>query len=446
MSDTWILIGGLFGVVALVAMNALFVAAEFAYVGARRSRIEFLAQEGHGRAKLLLSSLRELDSYIATTQLGITLASIGLGWIGEPLLAGIIEPPVEALVGGWAAEAVAHTLGAAIAFLFITSVLIIFGELAPKSLALSQAETVALAVARPVAIFRTVFRPFVWALNTAGVAVVRALGVDPSRSHGSQMDPEELGIVIEASGKAGLLSTSELMFARRAIEFSTIQADQIMVPRTEVIAIESAATLEEVLAVAEQNPHSRYPVYKGDLDDILGVIEIKTLIALMRSGGSDWQALMRSVAAIPESVGIEVALAEMRNREAQLLVLIDEHGGTSGILTANEVMQRLLGRWLSSAEREREPIRTLSSGHFLLSGLALTGDVEDVTGLDLAHDDFDTIGGLVMAKVGRIPRVGDRFSVDAWEFRVTSMDGRRVERVLAMPSASAVGSPTKVDG
>jgi len=433
MSEIWFLAGGLAVVVALVAMNALFVAAEFAYVGARRSRIEFLAKGGHGRAKLLLSSLKELDSYIATTQLGITLASIGLGWVGEPLLADLIEPPAEALLGGWVADAVAHAVASIIAFALITSVLIVFGELAPKSFALARAESVALAVALPLAAFRMALRPFVWAMNRAGRAVVRTLGVETTGTQETRMDPEELGIVIEASAKAGLLSTSELLFARRAIQFSTIQADQVMVPRTEVVAIEVDSSLEDVLAAVEQNPHTRYPVYRRDLDDVVGVIEVKSLARLLGSGATDWHGSIGPASAIPESVSVEVALAEMRAREAKLLVLIDEHGGTSGILTAGELLQRLLGRWLSGIEGDEEPIRPLSSGHFLLSGLALVGDVEDATGLALAGEDYDTVGGLVMAMVGRIPRVGDRFQAGGWEFRVTAMDERRVERVLAMP-------------
>ena len=434
MSELWLILLGLAGVAALVLMNALFVAAEFAYVGARRTRIEALAQQGQGRARLLLTSLRELDAYIATTQLGITLASLGLGWLGEPLLAGLIEPPVEATVGAWASDTATRAIGSGLAFLVITTALIVFGELAPKSLALARAESVALAVALPLAIFRTVFRPFVWVMNAAGLATVRAMGVHPRPEHEAQMDTEELELVIEASARAGLLSTSELLLARRALQFSAIQADQIMVPRTEVVAIDADATLEHVLDISEAHLHARYPVYRGTLDDILGVLEIKALLTLLRRGGTDWRTLVRPAAAIPETVSVEVAVAEMRAHDAQLLVLVDEHGGTSGILTSDEVLQRLLGRWLSGVERDREHIRSLASGHFLLNGLTLISDAEDATGVELADEGFDTVGGFVMAKLGRIPKVGDRVPVPGWEFRVTAMDGRRVARVLVMRS------------
>ena len=432
MTDPWIITLGLAGVVALVAMNALFVAAEFAYVGARRTRIEQLAQEGRGRARLLLSSLGELDSYIATTQLGITLASIGLGWLGEPLLANLIEPPAEAVLGGWASEAASHAIGTAIAFGLITAVLIIFGELAPKSLALARAESVALAVVVPVALFRTVFRPFVWAMNTAGLAVVRAVGVQPTREHDEYLDPEELEIVIESSARAGLLSTSELLMARRALQLSAIQADQIMVPRTEVVAIDVDATLEELFETVEASKHTRYPVYRDTLDNIVGVLEIPSLLPVARKGGSDWQAKMGPAPAIPETVSVEVAVAEMRARGSRLLVLVDEHGGTSGILTSDEVLHRLLGRWLSSFDHERAPIRALSSGHFLMSGLTLIKDAEDATGMELNEEGYDTVGGLMMAHLGQIPKVGDRVELPGWELRVTVMDGRRVARILLM--------------
>lgn len=432
MSDTSWTVIGLVSVIVLVAANGLFVATEFAYVAVRRSRIEQLASTGQSRAKLLLASLHDLDNYIAATQLGITMSSLALGWVGEPALARIIEPPIEAIVGSWAADAVAHTVSVIVAFTVITTLHIVLGELAPKTMALQRSEATALWVAAPIAVFNRVFRPFIWVMNAAGRAVVRPFGIAPASEHEANLSPEELELVIQASARAGLLSSSELMLARRALEFSAIQADQIMVPRTEVVAIDSTAGLEEVLSLVEQHQHTRYPVFEDDLDHILGVLDAKALLKLLHSGGSDWRGLVEPAVAIPESVSVEVAVQAMRAKQVQIVVLVDEHGGTSGILTADEVLYRLLGRWLGGGRQQGETVRPLAAGNLLVSGLALIADVEDATQAELTSEDYDTIGGFIMHRLGRIPRVGDRVEVPGYQFRVMAMDGRRVDRVLVV--------------
>jgi putative hemolysin len=436
MSDVSWTVLGLIAVVLLVAANGLFVATEFAYVAVRRSRVEQLASTGQARAKLLLASLKDLDNYIAATQLGITMSSLALGWVGEPALAHLIEPPVEALVGSWA-PAVAHTVAVAVAFALITTLHIVLGELAPKTLALQRSEATALWVAAPIAIFNRVFRPFIWVMNAAGRGVVAPFGIRPASEHEGNLAPEELELVIQASARAGLLSTSELMLARRALEFSAIQADQIMVPRTEVAAIDATASLEEILNIVERHEHTRYPVFEDDLDHILGVLDAKDLLKLVRAGSSDWRPLVEPAVAIPESVSVEVAVQAMRAKQVQIVVLVDEHGGTSGILTADEVLYRLLGRWLGGGRQQGETVRTLAAGNLLVSGLALIEDVEDATGAELGSEDYDTVGGFIMQRLGRIPRVGDRVEVPGYQFRIMAMDGRRVDRVLVVKQQPA---------
>ena len=432
---------GLVAVLALVAANGLFVATEFAYVAVRRTRVEQLASGGHARARLLLGSLGRLDTYIAATQLGVTMCSLALGWVGEPALAGLLEPPLERLLGGVAGTAAAHTIAVAVAFAAITTLLIVFGELAPKQMALARAERTALWMAAPMAVFARVFRPFIWALNGMGLGVARLAGVRPAADAEATLAPEELEIVMEASERAGLLSTAELLLARRGLEFGEIQASRIMVPRTEVVAIDAAATLAEALATVTAHPHRRYPVSEGDLDHVLGLLDAMDLLQLARAvdGDADWRALAQPVVAIPETVSVEVAVTEMRDRGAKLVVLIDEHGGASGILSGDDVLARLLGRWHdASRPRTGERVRRLPNGNLLLDGLALVADLEAATGIDIAGDgeDFDTVGGLVMARLGRIPAVGERFREAGYEFQVTAMEGRRVARVLARRAAS----------
>ncbi len=434
MSDVTNIIG-LLAVLTLVAANGLFVATEFAYVAVRRTRIEHLASSGHARARLLLGSLKRLDMYIAATQLGITMSSLGLGWVGEPALAHLIEPPLEDLAGDWAGTAAAHTIAVTIAFIIITALHIVFGELAPKTMALERAERTALWVVAPIEVFTRIFRPFIWLLNGMGLAVVRLAGVRPaSETTQATLAPEELEIVMEASARAGLLSTAELLLARRGLEFGEIQADQIMAPRTDVVAIDADSSMEEALALTGAHPHRRYPVYEGDLDHVVGLLDVKDLTRLVREGGEDWRALVGPVVAIPESVSVEVAVTEMRAQGAKLVVLVDEHGGTSGILSGDDVLGRLLGHWHGGARQQAgERVRSLPNGNLLLDGLALAADLEAIAEIDLtgAGEDFDTVSGFVMERLGHIPAVGERFAEAGYQFQVTAMDGRRVARVIA---------------
>lgn len=431
MPEGWFLIIGLGAVVALIAVNAVFVAAEFAFIGVRRTRVEQLAAAGHGRARLLLASLSALDRTIATTQLGTTMAGLALGWLGEPVIAHLVELPISALLS-FAPEAISSVVTIVISFGLVTALVIIFAELVPKSIALDRSEGAALWLAVPVAVFGRVFQPFVWALSRAGRLVVRPLGIRPGSAAEETLDTDELELVIQASARAGLLSTSELLLARRALEFGAIQANQIMVPRTEVVAIDAEADLATLLSTVEQYQHTRYPVYEGDLDHVLGIVDAKTLLALVRGGGTGWRSLVRPAVAIPEAVSVEVAVAAMRANQVQIVILVDEHGGTSGILTADEVLYRLLGRWLGRGPKGDETVRKLPTGNLLLSGLALIADVEDETGAELADEDYDTVGGFIMTRLGRIPRVGDRVDVQGYQFRVMAMDGRRVDRVLVI--------------
>lgn len=430
MSDTWFVVIGIVGALLLIIANGFFVATEFAFVGARRSRIEQLASGGQGSAKLLLASLRDLDRYIAATQLGVTMCSLALGAIGEPAVGRAIGPPLEAAFGTFIADSVSTVIAVAISFAIITAFLIVLGELAPKTIALQHPEATALRVIRPISVFGRVFRPFTWAMSAASRAVLRLLGIAPKSEHDSTLSTEELEIVIQASARAGLLSGAELMLARRALEFGEIRADQIMVPRTEVIALDATLTLAEVLAFIDKNQHTRYPVFEDDLDNILGILETVHLLGLVGRGGDNWRSLVRPALAIPESVTAEAAVAAMRDRRVQMAALVDEHGGTSGILTADEVLYRLLGRWHGARAGAGESMRRFPGGNVYLSGLTLVQDVEEATGLDISGEGYDTLGGFVMSRLGRLPRKGDVVEAGRHEFRVITMDNRRVDQVF----------------
>ncbi len=421
---------GIAGVVVLIAANGLFVATEFAYVAVRRTRIEQLAENGHTRARLLLTALKQLDKYIASTQLGITMSSLALGWIGEPVIAGLLESPLKNLFGSGVGEAVSHTIAIAVAFIIVTGLLIVFGELAPKRIALQKSESIALWVAAPIAAFTRIFSPFIWALNGLGRLAVRLIGIKPiDDAENSIMEPEELERVIKASANAGQLSTVELLLARRGLEFGEIQADQIMTPRTEIVSLNTAMNLEEVHQIVDINPHTRYPVCEGDLDHMMGLLDTKDLLNL---NGNSWLSQIGSLVAIPEATSVEVAVTELQTQKAHMAMLIDEHGGTTGILTESDVLWRLLGRSNQSEEVATQLIRPLQGGNFLLEGTLLIDDLENElqVKIDTEGEEYDTAGGLAMARLGRIPKAGDLFVEESYEFRVMAMDGKRVSRLL----------------
>ena len=421
---------GIAAVIVLVVANGLFVATEFSYVAVRRTRIEQLAENGHTRARLLLTALKQLDKYIAATQLGITMSSLALGWIGEPVIAGLLEAPLHNALGTGLGEAASHTIAVIIAFVVITGLHIVFGELAPKTIALQKSEETALWVAAPIAVFTRVFGPFIWALNGLGRLAVRAIGIKSiTETENNIMEPEELERVIEASANAGQLSTAELLLARRGLEFGEIQADQIMTPRTEIVALNTAMNLEEVHQIVDLNPHARYPVYEGDLDHMMGLLDTKDLLSLKNNS---WLSRIGSLVAIPEATSVEVAVTELQTQKAHMAMLIDEHGGTTGILTESDVLWRLLGRSNQSEEIAKPPIRPLQGGNFLLEGTLLIDDLEDELQIkiDTEGEEYDTTGGLAMARLGRIPKAGDLFVENNYEFRVMAMDGKRVSRLL----------------
>ena len=225
-----------------------------------------------------------------------------------------------------------------------------------------------------------------------------------------------------------------MLLASRGLEFGEIQADQIMAPRRDVAAIDADSSMDEVLAITGEHPHRRYPVYESDLDHVIGLLDTKDLMRVVREGGEDWRSVIGPVVAIPESVSLEVAVTEMRAQGANLVVLIDEHGGTSGILSGDDVLARLLGQWHAGTRQQAgERVRSLPNGNLLLDGLALVSDLEDMAEIELkgGGDDFDTVSGFVMERLGRIPAVGERFEEAGFEFQVTAMDGRRVARVVA---------------
>jgi CBS domain containing-hemolysin-like protein len=436
----------LLAVLILVIANGFFVATEFALVSVRRTRIDELLQEGKPLAREVRRALDDIDTYIAATQLGITMASIGLGWIGEPALAALIEGMLQGLpltegLPGWMSFITAHGLAIAIAFAIITGLHIVLGELAPKTIALQKPERTSLIVALPIHWFLLLFKPFIKTLNWIGGLVVRAFGFEPAvAGHHIAHTEEELKMIVSQSTEAGVLAPEEEELIHAVFEFADLSANQIMIPRTEVVALPltiDRARLEQLLA---EHVFTRYPVYDGSLDNVVGIVNVKDLIPLLaeRSESMDLRRVMRPPLVLPESIRIFRLLEAMQANHRHMVVLIDEFGGTAGMVTLRDVLERLVGEVRSEKERDSD-IEVVSEREALVDGLVLVQDLNERFGLDLDDEEYDTLGGFVFGQLGRRPEIGDVVEVQGCRFIVEALDGMRVSRlriVVPEPAAS----------
>jgi len=430
----------LVAVLALVFANGFFVAAEFALVTVRKTRIDQMIAEGHRGARTVRRALTDPDSYIAATQLGITMASLGLGWIGEPALAHLIEPAFATIMPPEGAAVTSHTLAIAIAFAIITALHIVLGELAPKTIALQHPERTSMWVARPTELFMRGFWPFITLLNGMGRAAVNALGLRPPSGHSLVHSEEELKMLVTASQEAGVLEEQEEQMLHRVFGFGDLTAGQVMVPRTEMVSLPAHATMADVIAAVVNVPHTRFPVYRENEDDIVGVVHIKDLFGAATAAGAafDLATLAREALTIPETMKADDLLAEMQRRRTHHAIVIDEYGGTAGMVTFEGLMARIVGEMGEAADQATPRIVTLADGSALLDGLTLVRDVNERFGLEIDEDVYTTVGGYVLGRLGRRARLGDRIEVETRTLRVEALDGLRVARVfLTRPKQNA---------
>ncbi len=437
----------LVAVLALVIINGFFVATEFALVSVRRSRIESLVAEGNHRARNVLSALQDLDGFIAATQLGITIASIGLGWVGEPAMAQLLDPLFEAIFPSSVATATSHTIAFIFAFSIITFLHVVFGELAPKSLALQHAESTAFVVASPVRLFLNLFRPVIFTMNWVGQAFLSLVGVEPAVGHNLIYSEEELRVIVAASKESGELYETEEEIIRRAFVFHDYTADDIMVPRTELVALAGDASLETIAFVIREHKFARYPVYGRDLDDILGLLYVKDLIDLMVNvpdGKADFdiQQLLRPVSTVPASIPIDSLLDLMKSNRTHVVIAIDEYGGTAGMVTLDDIVERVVGDVPDEFERTSDEVHLDTDGSWRVDGLTHLSDIRDLIGLDLEAEDSSTIGGFVFSALGHRPEVGDRVEVGPYVLEVSDLDGLRISEVRIIVNTEVEGAPT----
>jgi putative hemolysin len=427
-----------------VLANGFFVATEFAIVAVRRSKLDQLAADGNATAATAREMVNRLDTYIAACQLGITMASLALGWIGEPAFSDLFEPPLERVFGEFAPTA-ARSVSAGMAFAIITALHIVIGELAPKGLALQNPVGTTLFVVRPMRFFYLVFWWPITLLNAIGNGVLRLFGVRPAYGHDMVHSVEELRLLVQGMQAAGTVEASEARIASRAFQFGNRIAAALMAPRTEVDGVPLTSTLDDLLARARTTSHSRLLVYESSLDNVVGMLHVRDLFNVLDQPTSafDLRALLRPVLVVPESKPADELLEEMRAARRYLALVVDEFGGTAGIVTLEDLVEALVGRIeeepaLGAEEAHTMPLDVAADGSLLLDGLTRLDEFEEITGAQLdetLRDTVDTVGGLVMASLGRIPEVGDQVAVAGHWLRVEQLDGRRVAavRLLAGP-------------
>ena len=413
--------------VALLIGNGLFVAVEIGLLAARRGRIEQAAEEGDRRARRALAALRELSVTFSGAQLGITMCSLGLGAIAEPALAALVA---DAL-GGLALPPGLVPVLAVTAALTVTVFLhMVVGEMAPKNLALSRAEGVALALARPFGWFVGLLRPLIVALNGAANLLVRLVRVEPVDEHQLVRSPSELALVLAESSQEGTIADHDARILGGALRLSSIDAEGAMTPRIDLRAVADTADWDELLAVAADSGYTRIPVYHGDLDHIVGIVNVKDV--LIRDDdelvGLRISDLLRSVPAVPESRDLEHLLGDMLRARAHAVLVVDEFGGTAGLCTLEDVLEELVGEITDEFDDERLAERPDEQA-WVVPGTLRRDEVARTTGLELADSDAETVSGWMVERLGRLPRPGDQVEVDRWLLTVLSLEGRRAGEV-----------------
>ncbi len=441
---------GLLSILLLIFGTSFFVASEYSIISVRKTRIQQLIGEGRGGAKEVGNALDHLDRFIAAIQIGVTMASLGLGALGEPVLAQIFIPWFETFLPEGEALLSAHGIAIAMAFLIVTILEIVLGEVVPKILARQKAEATALFLIRPLNLFVTLFRPIIWLVTFMSNLVLRVIGLRPDAEHTGVYSVEELEMLVTSSRKAGVLDRDEEVILRRVFDFGEITARQVMRPRTEIAAIPVTASLEEVMQAVVEHKHTRFPVYDENLDNIVGILYAQDLleaIALAAGYGQsdstepaqdqgmpfDLRAIVRPPKIMPETMDVADLLPQMQKSGVQMVVVIDEYGGTAGIVTLEDIIEEIVGE----VRDEFEPESASSSGinvtpdGTLIEGMVDIDEVNDVLDLGI-RSEADTIGGYVFEMIGRKPELGDEVRHNGHIFRVEQLDGLRIAQVRVL--------------
>ena len=409
-------------------MNGFFVAAEFACVKIRPSRLETLIQEGSRQAKYAKQLTDHLDASLSVTQLGITLASLGLGWVGEPAVATLILPITHAI---GLDDVIGHTIALALAFSIITGLHIVLGELTPKTMAIQNVEKIMLSVALPMLVFHRVMYPFVWLLNHVANWVAHRMGFHTASEGDDAHTEEEIRLLMEESHRQGLIDDTEVDFVDNVFDFTDLNVREIMTPRTDMVCLYLEDTMDENLHIILEEQLTRYPICHEDKDHIVGFLHVKDLMRVMAEGRKpNLRRLARKALIVPESMDVSVLLKTMQKQRSQMAIVVDEYGGTAGMVTIEDIVEEIVGDIQDEFDEERPTAERRGKRIFSVDAKMLLEELEDILEIDIEDEDVDTVGGWLYDQIGQAPRVGQMAASGGNLFYVEEVDGVRITRVL----------------
>lgn len=415
-------------VALLIFMNGFFVAAEFACVKIRPSRLETLIQEGSKRAVYAKRLTDHLDASLSVTQLGITLASLGLGWVGEPAVATLILP-VTSLLG--MDESIGHTVSLVLAFSIITAGHIIMGELTPKTMAIQSVEKIMLAVALPMLIFHKLMYPFVWLLNHVANWVTRHMGFEAASEGENAHTEEEIRLLMEESHRQGLIDDTEADFVDNVFDFTELNVREIMTPRTDMVVLYLEDSFEDNMDIIMEEQLTRYPICREDKDHIIGFLHVKDLMRVMVEGRKpNLRKLSRKALVVPESMDVNVLLKTMQGSHSQLAIVVDEFGGTAGMVTIEDIVEEIVGDIQDEFDEERPTAESRGNRVYSVDAKMLLEELEDILEVRIEDEDVDSVGGWLYDQIGGEPQVGQMAAAGGNLLFVEEVDGARITRVL----------------
>ncbi|MBR2274087.1 MAG: HlyC/CorC family transporter [Alphaproteobacteria bacterium] len=429
MSPVYSYVINLMLVLFLVFCNAFFVISEFSIVKIRRTKLEELAHSGSKRAKIALHINEHLNTYLSATQLGVTLASLGLGWLGEPAVSRLLENLFGDFLTG--NKVLLHSLSFGIAFTFITLLHVVLGELVPKSMAIQNTERYALLIAIPLYTFNKICTPIIWCFDHVSVWILHLMRIPIADENEDAHSEEEIKLIIDASQKGGIIDDTESEIIQNAICFSEIFAHEIMIPRQDMKCIYQDSSFEEIMAFVKQNKHTRFPLCAGDKDQILGMIHIRDLLELDETQHKDiLNRIVRKILFVPENKSISEILHEMMKKHIHLAIVVDEYGGTAGLLSMEDILEELVGDIRDEHDAiVEEPVKQIDDTTFEFDGVYLVEDACEYLDIPYKEHEESTIGGYVFNLLGREPKVGDTAEDDYCTYEVIKIDNMRITRV-----------------
>jgi CBS domain containing-hemolysin-like protein len=434
----------LFAVAVLILLTAFFVAAEFAIVKIRKSRIDQLAEEGNKRAIAAQKVIANLDGSLSACQLGITITALGLGWLGEPTVEAILGPVFEKME---LSTAVVHTLSFAIAFSSITFLHVVLGELAPKTVAIQKAESISLMLSPALISFYRIMYPFIWFLNGSAQLLVRMLGFKPASEHDMAHTEEELRLILSESYKSGEINKSEFSYVEKVFEFDDRTAKEIMVPRTEMVCMYLDNTMQENINIIAEEKYTRYPVVGEDKDNVLGMVNAKEVFFdLIKGKEFPLDHYIRPTLSVFENTPIKETLLKLQKKGFHMAVLVDEYGGTAGIVTIEDILEELVGEIRDEFDEDESPmIQAISPNVKHFDGKVLISEVNDIYGLEIDDSELDTIGGWILSQNSEIQEQ-QVITYKDYNFKVIELDGHQVKKIEISKQELDDENETSVEG